>query len=131
MKMKSVLGVFSDKYRDPSVCEACGDEFICGATITGCWCTNIKVTDAARAEMKEKFQRCLCPKCLGSYSSDAAIIIKYPDGRTEIVPGAVRVDQQNFHEGMYDFYDERDNLLKQISMNSGIKWESVSAKTEN
>ncbi|HWP53699.1 MAG TPA: hypothetical protein VN476_06155 [Pyrinomonadaceae bacterium] len=49
--------------------------------------------------------------------------ITYPDGTTEIIPEAIRVDQQNFHEGMYDFYDERGNLLRQIDMHSGIKWE--------
>ena len=39
---------------------------------------------------------------------------------------AVRVDTQNFHEGMYDFYDESGMaLLRQISMGSGIKWEPV------
>jgi hypothetical protein len=49
--------------------------------------------------------------------------ITYPDGTTEIIPEATRVDQENFHEGMYDFYDERGNLLRQIDMHSGIKWE--------
>ena len=49
--------------------------------------------------------------------------ITYPDGTTEIIPEATRVDQQNFHKGMYDFYDERGNLLRQIDMHSGIKWE--------
>ena len=42
---------------------------------------------------------------------------------TEILPEAVRVDTQNFHEGMYDFYDENGNLLKQISMFENISWE--------
>jgi hypothetical protein len=51
--------------------------------------------------------------------------ITYPDGSTEIVPEATKVDQQNFHEGMYDFYDERGNLLRQIDMHSGIHWELV------
>jgi len=49
--------------------------------------------------------------------------ITYPDGSIEIVPEATRVDQQNFHEGMYDFYDDRGNLLRQIDMHSRIKWE--------
>ena len=49
--------------------------------------------------------------------------ITYPDGTTEIIPDATRVDQQNFHEGMYDCYDASENLLKQIDMHSGIKWE--------
>ena len=125
MKLKSALGVFSEKYKEPSVCESCGDEFVCGATLSGCWCMNMKVSDDGRAEMKEKFNKCLCPKCLGSYASEPAIFVRYPDGKSELIPGAVRVDTQNFHEGMYDFYDERGNLLKQISMNSDLKWETV------
>lgn len=49
--------------------------------------------------------------------------ITYENGATEILPGAVRIDTQNFHEGMYDFYDENDNLLKQISLFEKISWE--------
>ena len=51
--------------------------------------------------------------------------ITYPDGSIEIISEAARVDQQNFHEGMYDFYDERGTLLRQIDMHSRIKWEIV------
>ena len=54
-----------------------------------------------------------------------AMKITYPDGSTEIIPEATRVDSQNFHEGMYDFYDERGNLITQIDMHSQIKWEPV------
>jgi hypothetical protein len=46
--------------------------------------------------------------------------ITYPDGSIEIIPEATRVDQQNFHEGMYDFYDERGVLLRQIDMQAGL-----------
>jgi len=49
--------------------------------------------------------------------------ITYPDRSIEIIPEATRVDQQNFHEGMYDFYDDRGNLLRQIDMHSRIEWE--------
>jgi hypothetical protein len=35
------------------------------------------------------------------------------------------VDSQNFHEGMYDFYDERGNLITQIDMHNQIKWDLV------
>jgi hypothetical protein len=55
------------------------------------------------------------------------MLITYEDGSTEIISEAVRVDQQNFHEGMYDFYDERGTLLRQIDMHSRIKWELVDA----
>lgn len=51
------------------------------------------------------------------------MLIKYGDGTTELIPEAVRVDEQNFHEGMYDFYDAGGVLLRQISMHSGITWE--------
>ena len=51
--------------------------------------------------------------------------ITYPDGSTEIIPEAIRVDQQNLQEGVYDFYDKHGVLLKRIDMNSNIKWELV------
>lgn len=54
-----------------------------------------------------------------------AMLITYEDGSTEIISEAVRVDEQNFHEGMYDFYDERGTLLRQIEMHSKIKWKFV------
>jgi hypothetical protein len=54
-----------------------------------------------------------------------AMRITYPDGSTETIARAARVDQQNFHEGMYDFYDDSGVLLVQIDMHSGIKWELV------
>ncbi|MFM9905728.1 MAG: cysteine-rich CWC family protein [Pyrinomonadaceae bacterium] len=72
MKLKTALGLFSEKYKDASICESCGDEFICGATIKGCWCMNIKVSDQARADMKEKYAKCLCAECLSRYASDTA-----------------------------------------------------------
>jgi hypothetical protein len=54
-----------------------------------------------------------------------AMRITYPDGSIELIPEAVRVDGQNFHEGMYDFYDARGTLLRQIDMHSRISWELV------
>jgi hypothetical protein len=60
-----------------------------------------------------------------------AMLVTYPDGSTELIAEAVRVDQQNFHEGMYDFYDETGNLLTQIDMGSGIKWQLVTEPETN
>jgi len=53
------------------------------------------------------------------------IKVTYPDGSTELIADATTVDQQNFHEGMYDFYDARGNLLQQIPMGSGIHWDLI------
>lgn len=70
MKLKTALGLISEKYKDPSVCEECGEEFTCGATVMGCWCTELKLTDEARAKLKSKYQKCLCRNCLGKYSDE-------------------------------------------------------------
>lgn len=70
--IRKALGIFSEKYKDPSVCESCGEEYICGATVMGCWCMSVKTSDEARAEMKQKFTKCLCPKCLGSFADKYA-----------------------------------------------------------
>jgi hypothetical protein len=59
-----------------------------------------------------------------------AMLITYEDGSTEIISDATRVDEQNFHEGMYDFYDERGVLLRQIDMNSKIKWKLIEGPLE-
>ncbi len=56
------------------------------------------------------------------------MIVTYRDGATEAIAGAVRVDTQNFHEGMFDCYDGCGNLLRQVDMGSGITWEEVPSK---
>jgi hypothetical protein len=68
MKIKNALGLISEKYKEPSICERCGNEFICGATISGCWCMKVDLTDDARAELKSKFNDCLCQNCLEKYA---------------------------------------------------------------
>ena len=71
--IRKALGIFSEKYKDPSVCESCGDEYICGATVKGCWCMKLEVSDEARAEMKAKYKKCLCPNCLAAYASGSKV----------------------------------------------------------
>jgi hypothetical protein len=48
----------------PATCEACGESFACGANTGGCWCGEIKLSDAVREELRAKYQRCLCRACL-------------------------------------------------------------------
>lgn len=91
---------------------------------------SVKTSDETRAEMKQKFAKYLCPKCLGSYATEPTIAVKYTDGRTKIIAGATRVDTQNFHEGMYDFYNGNGNLLEQISMSEDISWENIGPAVE-
>ena len=61
---RRALGYISLRWKDPSTCEACGNEFTCGATIAGCWCTEVKLTKDARALLRSRYRNCLCRICL-------------------------------------------------------------------
>jgi hypothetical protein len=50
-------------------CESCGGEFACGATLKGCWCSEVKLSDAALAELRERFKGCLCRECLERFAA--------------------------------------------------------------
>lgn len=54
------------------VCESCGNKFTCGASLSGCWCAGIKLSDEARAEMKSRYRDCLCRECLELVATRAA-----------------------------------------------------------
>lgn len=49
-------------------CAACGQPFHCGASLRGCWCAELKLTDAARAELRSRYSGCLCRPCLSKFS---------------------------------------------------------------
>jgi hypothetical protein len=69
MKMNNLIGLIAPQLREPSVCEACGEQFGCGATLAGCWCSELKLSDETRAELRERYQSCLCRTCLESFAS--------------------------------------------------------------
>lgn len=54
----------------PMICESCGDEFGCGAELKSCWCMDLKLTDETRADIKTRFETCLCKKCLEKVSTE-------------------------------------------------------------
>jgi len=64
--MKSFLdtATWIVKGERPLKCEACGEPFTCGASLSGCWCGEIKLSDDTRAELRMKFKDCLCQRCL-------------------------------------------------------------------
>ena len=45
------------------ICPRCGKEFECVNSID-CWCVKIKLSDRAKAFLKENYQDCLCGQCL-------------------------------------------------------------------
>jgi hypothetical protein len=51
-------------------CEACGNEFSCGASLSGCWCSEINLSEATRKEMQGLYRDCLCRTCLEKASRD-------------------------------------------------------------
>ena len=44
-------------------CSKCGAEFDCGG-LFGCWCRDVKLDRATLAALKERYDDCLCPRCL-------------------------------------------------------------------
>jgi len=54
-----------------ATCEACGKPFTCGATLSGCWCSEIKLSDETRAELKTNYRSCLCRECLEKLGQDS------------------------------------------------------------
>jgi hypothetical protein len=55
----------------PSVCEACGGPFGCGAQSSGCWCAEVKLTELVRAKLRERYSSCLCRACLERFAASA------------------------------------------------------------
>jgi hypothetical protein len=45
-------------------CEACGNNFECGVSLKGCWCSEVQLTDDSRAAMRSQYEDCLCRTCL-------------------------------------------------------------------
>ena len=62
--VRRALGLIDSRWKEPSSCEACGSSFTCGASLTGCWCWKVKLTDEDRARLRSSYSKCLCPACL-------------------------------------------------------------------
>jgi hypothetical protein len=72
MALRRIAGFFIPVLRQPMPCQSCGEDFICGAGLTGCWCMEIKLDAPARAKMRQQFQDCLCRNCLESSANESA-----------------------------------------------------------
>ncbi|HEX7997715.1 MAG TPA: cysteine-rich CWC family protein [Pyrinomonadaceae bacterium] len=49
-------------------CEACGATFHCGVLDSSCWCEDVKLNEDVRAELRVRYERCLCPACLERFA---------------------------------------------------------------
>lgn len=68
MTLRKSNGLPLPQFRKPSVCEACGATFVCGATDSACWCQEIKLSEAVQAELRARYASCLCRACLENYA---------------------------------------------------------------
>ena len=64
MSLREIVRYLSTVRSETATCEACGNEFRCGASLAGCWCSEIKLSDEARAELRARYRNCLCRECL-------------------------------------------------------------------
>jgi hypothetical protein len=49
---------------DDVICPRCTEIFGCGARTGGCWCAEVTLDDAVRADFAHFYDGCLCPDCL-------------------------------------------------------------------
>lgn len=70
-ELLKLLKIFSRQNGAQAICPACGEKFECGATIKGCWCSEVKLSEAAREEMKAKYKGCVCRACLERFAAKA------------------------------------------------------------
>jgi hypothetical protein len=47
-----------------SLCPRCETTFECGARSGNCWCAEVTLDDAVRADLVRFYEGCLCPACL-------------------------------------------------------------------
>jgi hypothetical protein len=57
------------------VCDSCGNSFSCGASLSGCWCSEIKLSDDVRAGLKGRYRDCLCRDCLERIGTHASGVL--------------------------------------------------------
>jgi hypothetical protein len=67
-KISNMVGPGSPGPCEPSSCEACGETFACGAKLTGCWCTEVKLDERLRTQLRARYQHCLCRSCLEKFA---------------------------------------------------------------
>ena len=71
MKLLKRIGLKLPVLRKSQVCEGCGVTFACEFSLgKGCWCSEIKLSDETRRELREQYSGCLCRACLLAKASD-------------------------------------------------------------
>ena len=72
MSLRKLVSIVLPVLKEPSVCEACGGQFVCGASVAGCWCAGVELSEAVRAELRARYRSCLCRGCLERFAARGA-----------------------------------------------------------
>ena len=67
------IGRFGPVVRRDRTCGSCGQPFACELSLGGCWCSEIKLTDATRARLRAVFSDCLCRECLTRHQKEQPV----------------------------------------------------------
>lgn len=66
----------TERVGDKLICESCRKEFSCGANAGKCWCFEVELKSVALEEIREKFEQCLCKRCLEAMNFEKTGILK-------------------------------------------------------
>lgn len=56
----------------PACCPRCGSSFACGAAGAHCACFDVKLPEALRADLAQRYTGCLCLACLRELRAGSA-----------------------------------------------------------
>jgi hypothetical protein len=74
--LKVLSNVATGNFERSLKCEACGNDFKCGASLKGCWCSEVNLNDADRASIRSRYKDCLCRDCLELAATRNQVAIK-------------------------------------------------------
>ncbi len=73
MNLRKAIACILPSSRREVMCGRCGQRFVCGAaSAEGCWCAEIKLSEAARTQMRRNYYDCLCRACLEQVAAGAS-----------------------------------------------------------
>jgi hypothetical protein len=81
MTLLKRIGLMLPVLRKTQACEVCGESFACELSLSkGCWCGEVKLSDATRQDLRGRYSGCLCRACLEKAEGDSAT----PAGQKEV-----------------------------------------------
>jgi hypothetical protein len=54
-------------------CEICGSTFTCNMGESGCWCSDVVVSEESLLALRKVAKDCVCPNCLAEFSTSNKI----------------------------------------------------------